>query len=285
MVSCGLGLLSALLLCRLGEPSITPENAASFGYWALIVHFTVMAICLALFRKRDQKSFVFASATLVHEASRSFSAFENAACYLNNYLPKLITSYRLADGEKEVCDQALDELLELPSQLEQAAQRTRRVVKMLSFTSNANKANFQEFNIDLSITQAVNDPSIKNKISKILRIINLGVLTIKGDFDQITQVFINLLENAHHATRDKPGSIIEIAIMKDCVLVKDTGEGIDKYDIANIFDQYFSTKSTSGQGLAFCKQIMTDHGGIISCSSIKGALTEFRLSFPNLKEG
>lgn len=284
IVSCGLGVIAALLLNGLSEPILSPENVAGFGYWALVVHITILAICLALFRMRDQESFVITSSTLAHEASRSFLAFENAACYLNNYLPKIIERYRVIDGT-EVSPGALDELLALPSQLEQAAKRSRYVIEKLSFSSMTTKAHFEEFNILTSIYNAINDPSIKNNICEKISVINVKTMTIKGDVNQITQVFINLLENAYHATINIKNSKIYIHIFDDYIIVKDTGEGIDKFDMPNIFDNHFSTKATRGQGLAFCKGIMKNHGGTISCSSIRGEFTEFRLNFPTIKNG
>jgi len=283
IISCALGLLTATILFKLGPPSITPEIAANFGYWALAMHFVILAICLALFRRHDQKTFVVTSSTLAHEASRSFLAFENAACYLNTYLPTIINSYRNNNHQNEVSTSALDELLELPSQLEQAAIRSRYVVEKLSFSSISKQAHFEEFSILTSVQNALNDPSLRGKLGGRVSTINMRELRINGDISQITQLFINLLENAYHAISSKPDAKIEI-IIDEVVLFKDTGEGIDKYVIANIFDEFYSTKSSTGQGLAFCKRIMRNHGGTISCSSIKDEFTEFRLSFPKLKK-
>lgn len=284
-LSLGLGLVMSLCFVYLSESSVTPEIAASFGYWALVVHITVLAICLALFRKRDQETFMVTSSTLAHEASRSFLAFENAACYLNSYLPKIISHYRAVSDVKDVSDKALDELLALPLQLENAAKRSRGIVEKLSFFSISAKAHFETFNVLVSINSAIFDPSIKTKVSGKISVSNKAQLLIKGDIDQITQVFINLLENAHHATMRKSDSTIEIIVNQDTVYVRDTGDGIDKNDIISIFDENFSTKSTRGQGLAFCKRVMRNHGGTISCTSIKGEFTEFRLSFPAVKNG
>lgn len=284
-ISSALGIVLALFLDKISEPFLTPDIAASFGYWALLVHIAILAICLALFRKRDQETFVVTSSTLAHEASRSFLAFENAACYLNNYLPQIIESYRSSGAHKKVSDNALNELLALPSQLENAAKRSRFVVEKLSFFSVSSKSHFEVFNILVSINSAIFDPAIKTKLTGKISVFNKAQLLIKGDIDQITQVFINLLENAHHATLNKPNATIHVIVNEDSVFVRDTGDGIDKNDIVNIFDENFSTKSTKGQGLAFCKRIMKNHGGTISCTSVKGEFTEFRLSFPPEKSG
>jgi signal transduction histidine kinase len=200
-------------------------------------------------------------------------------------LPELIKEYRENSRQKGFSGVALEQLLELPSELEQAAKRSRNIVRKLSFSSMSSKAHFEHFNILSAVNEAIYDPSLKSKIAHKISVINVNNLYINGDIEQITQVFINLLENANHATVNKNNSKIEILINDESVQVRDTGEGIDKYNIANIFDEHFSTKSTAGHGLAFCKRIMKNHGGTISCSSLKNEFTEFRLSFPKIENG
>lgn len=283
LVSLALGIIGSLALYQLSGPLLDQDIVTSFGYWALVIHVTVLAICLALFRKRDQESFVFTSSTLAHEVSRSFLAFENAACYLNQYLPTIIAHYKPQETIAGISPFALKELLSLPDQLEQAARRSRYIVEKLSFSSISTKAHFENFNIAICINSAMIDPSIKNKIANKTSITHVCNLIINGDINQITQVFLNLLENAMHATEHKSNAVIKVIVNHDFVAIKDTGYGIDKGDLPNVFDENFSTKSTKGQGLAFCRSIMKNHGGTISCSSIKGEFSEFKLSFPPIK--
>jgi SSS family solute:Na+ symporter len=284
MLSFGLGFIAALILSYLSNSSLTPNIAIDFGYLALVAHFLVLVICLALFRKHDYEAFVLNSSTLAHEVSRSFLAFENAACYLNKYLPEMVSNYQYSNRQR-ISQKALDELLALPSQLENAAKRSRYIVEKLSFFSIASRSHFEVFDIAICINSSISDPSIKNALLGKLAVINSNPLTISGDINQITQVLINLLENALHATFNKPKSIIQIIVDKNVVIIRDTGDGILKADLPNIFDDRFSTKSSKGQGLAFCKSVMKNHGGTINCSSIHGEFTEFRLHFPTINHG
>jgi signal transduction histidine kinase len=279
IISFLLGLVAAVSIHSLGNQSITSEIATSFGYWALVIHITVIAICLALFRKSDQETFVVTSSTLAHEASRSFLAFENAAYYLNAYLPNIIARYR-GESQTLISESALTELLTLPDQLEQAAKRSRYIVEKLSFHSLSSKAHFEAINILTCIQNAITDPSVKSKLLGIVTVTASTNFPIKGDLNQITQVFINLLENALHAIANKPTPEINITIAYDAVIVRDNGTGIHRNDLVHIFDEHFSTKSTKGLGLAFSKRVMKNHGGTISCSSIQGEFAEFRLRFP-----
>ena len=69
------------------------------------------------------------------------------------------------------------------------------------------------------------------------------------------------------------------------LFIKDNGIGMDKKTLYQIFDEGFSTKGTSGQGLCFCKKIMEEHAGQIRCTSEKGSYTQFELIFDDTKTG
>ena len=103
-----------------------------------------------------------------------------------------------------------------------------------------------------------------------------------GDNAQIIHVILNLLENAWHAIQDNPKSNILIWTEQNSLIIKDTGIGIDQKDLPNIFDDFFSTKGTDGQGLSFCKMVMEKHNGEIICESQKGVFTQFKLTFPEV---
>ncbi|MEN8221913.1 MAG: two-component regulator propeller domain-containing protein [Acidobacteriota bacterium] len=66
--------------------------------------------------------------------------------------------------------------------------------------------------------------------------------------------------------------------------IKDNGIGIDKKDLSNIFEPFFSKKrmGKSGTGLGMTVVLWTikDHYGYVIVNSIKGKGTEFQLYFP-----
>jgi signal transduction histidine kinase len=52
---------------------------------------------------------------------------------------------------------------------------------------------------------------------------------------------------------------------------------------ARIFDHFFTkTRHGTGVGLAYCKMVMEDLGGDMTCESVKGEYTHFILHFPVL---
>ena len=114
---------------------------------------------------------------------------------------------------------------------------------------------------------------------------------IRGDMNQLVQVFLNLISNARDAIDSlgpKGGKItIETALSKDKknieVTFKDTGCGIPKKDLENVFNPFFTTKSPGGGmglGLSIVYRIIENHQGKIEVSSIEREWTKFRIILP-----
>ena len=53
--------------------------------------------------------------------------------------------------------------------------------------------------------------------------------------------------------------------------IRDTGHGINKESLKNIFKPFYTTKERgAGLGLAICQKIIKEHGGLIRVKSIPG---------------
>ncbi len=108
-------------------------------------------------------------------------------------------------------------------------------------------------------------------------------LRVNGDPDQLKQVFLNLLMNAVDAVHGR-GTIRVVSWLEDTrvnVRVEDNGPGLGPETAEKIFDPFFTTKSDgTGLGLAIARNIIEDHGGVISVTSIVGEGTCFIVSLP-----
>lgn len=103
--------------------------------------------------------------------------------------------------------------------------------------------------------------------------------------NQINQVFMNILVNAIHAIAETGTITITTRAAGDGVTVSfaDTGRGIDREDLARIFDPGFTTKGVgvgTGLGLSIVYRIVQRHHGDIKVESTPGAGTTFTLSLP-----
>lgn len=113
---------------------------------------------------------------------------------------------------------------------------------------------------------------------------------IPGDGQRITQVFSNLLTNAIKYTPDKGSIGVSIKDESDHVLVSisDTGMGIAKADLENIFEKFYTTRGPSltresermGLGLTIAKGILEAHGGTIWAQSRLGKGSTFYFTLP-----
>jgi two-component system, sporulation sensor kinase E len=106
---------------------------------------------------------------------------------------------------------------------------------------------------------------------------------IAGDMNQMKQVFFNVIKNAREAMKE--GGTLHIETRSDddnfFVVIADTGEGIDKEDLASVFQPYYSTKSSgSGLGLMIVNRILREHGGQVGIDSKPSFGTVITLKFP-----
>ena len=104
------------------------------------------------------------------------------------------------------------------------------------------------------------------------------------DCPQMEQVLINLLKNAVEAGATRIG--VRLAHTEDCrwllLSVEDNGAGIDPHAMENVFTPFFSTKPEGqGIGLAVCRQIVSNHGGMIGAEPVDGGKgTRFTVRLP-----
>ena len=112
---------------------------------------------------------------------------------------------------------------------------------------------------------------------------------VLADGDRITQVLLNLLDNARHHTPS--GGALTIGAQVEgknlVVWVSDTGTGIDPADLPYIFDRFYradrarsGSTGGSGLGLSIVKAIITAHGGTIHAESTPGEGTCILFTLP-----
>jgi len=113
---------------------------------------------------------------------------------------------------------------------------------------------------------------------------------IMGNFNQIQQVFINIITNAFQSMQkgDKLNILVKITeehnLLK--VIFKDNGSGIESQHLQKIFDPFFTTREEGkgvGLGLSISYGIIKNHGGDITVESEVGKGSTFIVSLPIYK--
>jgi len=125
---------------------------------------------------------------------------------------------------------------------------------------------------------------LKNGI-RILRRFDRYLPKVLCDNESLKQVFFNLFMNSKQAM--PKGGIISIITKYNSrnqtveIIIKDTGKGIGKKYMPNIFNPYFTTKEKgTGLGLSIVHRIITDHHGKILSESKEGKGTKMTIILP-----
>ncbi|HEU0265771.1 MAG TPA: ATP-binding protein [Geobacterales bacterium] len=113
---------------------------------------------------------------------------------------------------------------------------------------------------------------------------------VEGDRQQLKQVFINLFLNAQEAMRSGGRLVVSVSSSSQglqgevAVTVSDSGGGIPVEVLANIFNPFFTTKSSgTGLGLPIAHRIITAHAGRIEIDNRPGIGAAFTVVLPSVE--
>jgi nitrogen-specific signal transduction histidine kinase/CheY-like chemotaxis protein len=170
----------------------------------------------------------------------------------------------------------------------EGAERVRNIVRdLMDFSrpsAEAGESVDVEAALDATVRVAWNE--IRHRARLVKRY--TGLARVSGNDKRLGQVFLNLIMNAAQAIDGDPAQN-EIAICTRSeggaavVEISDTGGGIGSYDLARVFEPFYTTKAASagvGLGLAICRGIVAALGGEISVSSQAGRGTTFKVVLP-----
>ncbi|GAB4269028.1 MAG: response regulator [Deferrisomatales bacterium] len=110
-----------------------------------------------------------------------------------------------------------------------------------------------------------------------------GVPPIQGDRNHLRTALGNVVENALEAM-ERGGTLrVSLERLGDRVKMEiaDTGRGIAKAELPNVFDPFYTSKMTgAGMGLTMVHRIVTRHGGEVDIASQPGVGTTVTLILP-----
>ena len=166
------------------------------------------------------------------------------------------------------------------------------VLDVAKLESGELELKIKENDLNALIAEVVDSQQIPIKQKEIFLKADLdkGVPPIPFDWDSLTQVLYNLINNAVKYTRHGGIMVISKYYPKQNnveVIVKDTGFGIPKEDISKLFQKFHQLGDPelrpaggTGLGLAICKGLIQKHGGKIWVESQLGRGSEFHFLLP-----
>lgn len=123
---------------------------------------------------------------------------------------------------------------------------------------------------------------IENRVSE-------KMLPVRADRDRLSQVFVNVLDNAVKFTPEGGAVSIDAEEKAEGIVVTitDTGTGIPKEEIPRLGERFYRVDKTrsrelggTGLGLSIVKHLMLAHGGRMEIESQLGRGTKVSLFFP-----
>jgi signal transduction histidine kinase len=109
------------------------------------------------------------------------------------------------------------------------------------------------------------------------------VPSLEADPNQLKQVLVNLIKNALEATEANDRILLATGFQdgQAWFSVQDTGKGMSREVLDNIFHPFFTTKDKgTGLGLAVIHKIITDHHGTVQVESTPGKGSVFLVKLP-----
>ena len=157
------------------------------------------------------------------------------------------------------------------------------------------KFNFENVSINAAITNVISLVETKAKEKKITIHNNVreNFPMIRADKDKLTQIFVNILDNAVKFTPES-GRITIAAKEADAytaVSISDTGIGVPRDEIQRLGERFYRVDRSrsrdlggTGLGLSIVKHLMIAHGGRMEIESELGRGTTVSLLFPLAKK-
>jgi two-component system NtrC family sensor kinase len=177
--------------------------------------------------------------------------------------------------------------------IEKESIRSSKIVGGLLAFARKHKSEKMMIQINDVIEEAYKLREYELRVDNVTMKLDLGkdITQTYADPYQLQQVFINFINNAYDAIKEKGGGFLNIRTSKKkreiIIEFEDNGIGIEKDHLRKVFDPFFTTKETgkgTGLGLSVVYGIISEHEGSIDVDSELGKGTKFTVRLPISKE-
>jgi len=163
-------------------------------------------------------------------------------------------------------------------------QKAFNIIDSLLNFAKLDKGSFEKLDLYqiLKEVQTLLEPRVREKNISLQN--KLHGCTIIGNKNMLTQVFLNLINNAIDAVSEN--GLIEANYARKnnriIIRVEDNGKGIEPEDIERVFEPFYTTSGKAngaGIGLSITKKIIILHGGTIKALFREGGGTVMEITF------
>lgn len=160
------------------------------------------------------------------------------------------------------------------------------ILKLSKFDANVVRFENKEVLVKDIIKKAISNVEMMAEIKNVeIKVVFHDNVKLVCDLNWQVEAIINILKNCIEHSSENSFINIEVIdnkIYKE-IIIKDSGEGIDKKDLLHIFERFYKGKNSSkdsvGIGLALAKKIIEMNNGSISVNSVKGKGTIFMIRY------
>lgn len=243
-------------------------------------------------------------AGIAHEINNPINFIYGNIMILDNYQKDLLALVeKYAEADSQIDSSKLNEINEFKKQIDidflkddisdliksciEGVERTKNIILDLKNFSRMEEMVFSECYIpkEIDTTLSILNNKIKNRIT-VHKDYQPGFPKIEAYGGQLNQVFMNIIDNAQGAIKDRGEIFITAKKLDDeyvSVTFEDTGCGISEENIHKIFEPFFTTKPVgqgTGLGMSIAYKVIEAHNGTISVESEVGKGTKIKLVLP-----
>lgn len=228
----------------------------------------------------------------LHSAEKLASIGQLAAGVAHEINNPLGTIILYASMLKRELDKKLEESNQTTEDLEliiEEANRCKNIVSNLLNFARHGKLKISKIDIYKLIDEIVNSIRINPSFEGIFININNNIIdtNIDGDYDQLKQVFLNIIGNGCEALEDSEIKTLTIDMKEEyqyvVINITDSGCGIPEENMSKLFTPFFTTKKIgkgTGLGLPISYGIIKMHKGKVKVQSEFSKGTTFIIKLP-----
>jgi signal transduction histidine kinase len=178
----------------------------------------------------------------------------------------------------------------LAEKIREQARRTKTLVtNLLSFARQVprEQRSLLDINAIVSSSLQLRRLELRGKNIRVELRTGVGLPAVRGDANQLLQVFFNVINNAVDAMEEVGSGTLIVRTLCErgdvLILFSDTGPGMREPRL--VFDPFYTTKPVgkgTGLGLSICYGLVQDHEGQITCYNRPEGGATFRIALPGV---